>query len=261
MGGFGIGLEESRPRFQEGIEVMMKAWREHKDWTFNGEYIKVEEPITVFPKPYQKPYPPMWLAGSSEGSLKLAAEEDILPLTSSMMGMDAVSQQFATYVRYRRDAGKSVDNLSMALQCMTHCAPTMKDALDQLPYIRWQIRAQKALTEKKVVDGKTQAVPYEGEMPDDLFLDRTYLGDPDYLIEKFKKANDAGITNISLWMMWGGIEHEKLMSSIKLMGEKVIPELRDLTPPKNVVEDALKSTPSENGAGSFTVTGEKLKDS
>ena len=110
MGGFGIGLEESRPRFQEGIEVMMKAWREHKDWTFNGEYIKVEEPITVFPKPYQKPYPPMWLAGSSEGSLKLAAEEDILPLTSSMMGMDAVSQQFATYVRYRRDAGKSVDN-------------------------------------------------------------------------------------------------------------------------------------------------------
>ncbi len=34
MGGFGIGLEESRPRFQEGIEVMMKAWREHKDWTY-----------------------------------------------------------------------------------------------------------------------------------------------------------------------------------------------------------------------------------
>ena len=62
-------------------------------------------------------------------------------------------------------------------------------------------------------------------------------------------------------MMWGGIEHEKLMSSIKLMGEKVIPELRDLTPPKNVVEDALRSTPLENGAGSFTVTGEKLKDS
>ena len=115
MGGFGIGLEESRPRFQEGIEVMMKAWREDKDWTYDGEYIKVEEPITVFPKPYQKPNPPMWLAGSSEGSLKLAAEEDILPLTSSMMGMDAVSQQFATYVRYRRDAGKSVDNLSCLL--------------------------------------------------------------------------------------------------------------------------------------------------
>jgi hypothetical protein len=137
----------------------------------------------------------------------------------------------------------------------------MKEALNQLPYIRWQVRAQKALTEKKVIDGKTQGVPYEGEMPEELFLDRTYLGDPDYLIEKFKKANDAGITNISLWMMWGGIEHEKLMRSIKLMGEKVIPELRDLTPPKSVIDNALASEPTETKSGSFTVTGEKLKDS
>jgi len=261
MGGFGIDLEESRPRFQEGLEVMMKAWREHKDWTYDGEYIKIKEPITVFPKPFQKPNPPLWLAGSSEGSLKLAADEDILPLTSSMMGMEAVSQQFASYVRYRRAAGKSLDDLSMALQCMTHCAPTMKEALDQIPYIRWQIRAQKALTAKKVIDGKTQGVPYEGEMPEELFLDRTYLGDPDYLIEKFKKANDAGITNISLWMMWGGIEHEKLMRSIKLMGEKVIPELRDLAPPKSVIVNALRSEAMEPKGGSFTVTGEKLENS
>jgi alkanesulfonate monooxygenase SsuD/methylene tetrahydromethanopterin reductase-like flavin-dependent oxidoreductase (luciferase family) len=193
--------------------------------------------------------------------LKLAADQDILPLTSSMMGMEAVSRQYASYVRYRRDAGKSLDDLNMALQCMTHCAPTMKEALDQLPYIRWQTRAQKALTEKKVIDGKTQGVPYEGEMTDELFLDRTYLGDPDYLIEKFKKANDAGITNISHWMMWGGIEHEKLMRSIKLMGEKVIPELRDLTPPESLIDNALRSDALEANSGSFTVTGEKLKDS
>ncbi len=98
-------------------------------------------------------------------------------------------------------------------------------------------------------------------MTDELFLDRTYLGDPDYLIEKFKKANDAGITNISLWRMWGGIEHEKLMRSIKLMGEKVIPELRDLTPPESLIDNALRSDALEANSGSFTVTGEKLKDS
>ena len=116
------------------------------------------------------------------------------------------------------------------------------------------------MTAKKVIDGKTQGVPYEGEMPEELFLDRTFLGDPDYLIEKFKKANDAGITNISLWMMWGGIEHEKLMRSIKLMGEKVIPELRDLTPPKSVIDNALRSEAMEPKGGSFTVTGEKLEN-
>jgi hypothetical protein len=32
-------------------------------------------------------------------------------------------------------------------------------------------------------------------------------------------------------MMFGGIEHEKLMRSIRLMGEEVIPALRDVQPP------------------------------
>jgi len=241
MGGFGIELMESRPRFQEGLEVMMKAWREHEDWTYHGNYITVKEPITVFPKPYQKPHPPLWLAGSSEGSMKLAATKDILPLTSSMMGLEAVTKQFGNYVRFVAEAGKSVDNLGMALQCMTHCAPTMEEAIEQIPYIKWQIRARKALADKKVVNGKVQAIPYEGEMRDKLFLERTYLGDPDYLIEKFKKANDVGVTNISLWMMWGGIEHDKLMRSIRLIGEKVIPVLKDLTPPQAVATNALQN--------------------
>ncbi|GEM_PF-3097703 len=47
----------------------------------------------------------------SEGSLKLAADEDILPLTSSTMGMEAISQQFVSYVRYWRGAGKPVDDV------------------------------------------------------------------------------------------------------------------------------------------------------
>jgi hypothetical protein len=42
-------------------------------------------------------------------------------------------------------------------------------------------------------------------------------------------------------MMWGGIEHDKLMRSIRLIGEKVIPVLKDLTPPQAVVTNALQN--------------------
>jgi len=255
MGGFGIPIDESRPRFQEGLEVMIKAWTEDKDWTYQGEYVKVEEPITVFPKPLQKPHPPLWLAGSSEGSMKLAAERDITPLTSSMMGMDAVSSHFGSYVRARNDANKPLNNLEMSLQCMTHCSPTNQEALENLPNIRWQIRAQRALVERRVVDGRAQAHPYDGETELDIFLDRTYLGDPDSLIQKFQRANEAGITNISLWMDWGGIGHEKLIKSIRLLGEEVIPAVRSLTPPDSTVQEALEA---KSVKGSFTITGDRL---
>jgi hypothetical protein len=40
----------------------------------------------------------------------------------------------------------------------------------------------------------------------------------------------VGVTHISNWMMFGGIEHGKLTRSIRLMGEEVIPALRDVQP-------------------------------
>src|SRR2546426_4858951 len=44
------------------------------------------------------------------------------------------------------------------------------------------------------------------------------------------RAASVGATHISNWMMFGGIEHDKLMRSIRLMGEEVIPALRDVHP-------------------------------
>ena len=49
----------------------------------------------------------------------------------------------------------------------------------------------------------------------------------------------AGATHISNWMMFGGIEHEKLMRSIRLMGEEVIPALRDAGPSPLLAEELL----------------------
>ena len=40
--------------------------------------------------------------------------------------------------------------------------------------------------------------------------------------------SSVGVTHISNWMMFGRIEHEELMRSIRLMGEEVIPALRDV---------------------------------
>ena len=189
--------------------------------------------------------------------MKLAVEEDITPFTSSMTGMDAVSSRFGSYVGARNDANKPLNNVEMSLQCMTHCSSTNQEALDNLPNIRWKIRAQKALTEMQVVDRRAQAHPYQGETELDIFLDRTYLGDPDSLIQKFQRANEVGITDISLWMDWGGIGHEKLVKSMRLLGEEVIPDVRSLTPPDSAVQEALEAKSIE---GSFTITGDRLSD-
>ena len=248
MAGFGSDLGVSRRRFEESLDVLLKAWTSDESFTYEGEYVRIEHPVTVFPKPSQKPHPPLWISGTSADSMRLAARLDMLPLSSSRQGMDAVKAQLATYLRARDDMGKpligsSLTGPSLALQCMTYVAPTDEEALEALPYVRWQIRAQRGLNRHEVANGAVNAVAYEGEPDDEAFLDTLYFGSPETVIEKFRRASDAGATHISNWMMFGGIEHEKLTRSIRLMGEHVIPALRDLEPPPALYEELLAQPP------------------
>ena len=44
-------------------------------------------------------------------------------------------------------------------------------------------------------------------------------------------------------MMFGNIPHEKVMRSIKLMGEHVIPALRDVEPPSSLYDELVDRPP------------------
>ena len=95
----------------------------------------------------------------------------------------------------------------------------------------------RALNRGDIKNGQLQVGPYEGELDEESFADRLYFGSPETLIEKFKQAAEVGVTHISNWMNFGGIEHEKLMRSIRLMGEEVLPALRDIHPPKGLAKE------------------------
>jgi hypothetical protein len=42
--------------------------------------------------------------------------------------------------------------------------------------------------------------------------------------------------------MFGGLEHEKIMRSIRLMGEEVIPALKDVHPPAGLEDELAKTS-------------------
>ena len=236
MAGFGGNVAESRQRFQETLEVLLKAWTQEESFTYDGEHVKIDRPVTVFPKPLQRPYPPLLLMGTSVDSMRVAAQLDMLAFSSAMMGLEGVRAQLGALVHAHVAIGKPLTDLRLGLQCMTHVAPTDEEAAEALRYVRWQTRAQRGLNRQEVTHGRVDASPYAGEFDDKALLDRLFVGSPETVIAKFKQAASVGVTHISNWMMFGGIEHEKLMRSIRLMGEEVIPALRDVHPPANLSE-------------------------
>ena len=58
--GFGVSMEESRPRFEEGIAALRRLWTEERV-TFEGRFHRFRD-VTVLPRPTQRPHPPIWVA-------------------------------------------------------------------------------------------------------------------------------------------------------------------------------------------------------
>jgi alkanesulfonate monooxygenase SsuD/methylene tetrahydromethanopterin reductase-like flavin-dependent oxidoreductase (luciferase family) len=244
MARFGVPLEESRQRFHEALDVLVQAWTQDQSFTYNGQYIKVPHEVTVWPKPLQKPHPPFWVAGTSVESMKLAAERDMMPITTGLLGAAGMRAHLGALVHARLALGKPVNNIELGMQAITHVAETDAEARAQLDYARWQNRAGRALNRLAVTNGRVDVGPYEGELDDDAFMQRLFFGSPETVIEKFRQAAQTGVTHVSNWMMFGGIEHEKIMRSVRLMGEVVIPALQDVHPPSSLVEELAHEPPA-----------------
>ena len=72
--------KERIARMLEGLEVILKLWREDRP-TYKGKYYEVHE-APFWPKPVQKPHPPIWFGGASNQILEATVKygEGLLPL-------------------------------------------------------------------------------------------------------------------------------------------------------------------------------------
>ena len=65
-----VPLEESRPRYDEAIDLLLLAWTRDKV-TYAGKYYNVKD-VTVVPRPVQKPHPRLFTGGTSDVTYQMA---------------------------------------------------------------------------------------------------------------------------------------------------------------------------------------------
>ena len=66
-------LEESRPRYNEAIDILELAFTKER-FSYDGQYYKVRD-VSVVPKPLQKPYPKFYTGGTSDITYQTAGEK------------------------------------------------------------------------------------------------------------------------------------------------------------------------------------------
>src|SRR5262245_35772977 len=66
----GADLAESRGRFEEAVEILLRAWTE-ENFSFTGHYYRFKN-LSVVPKPLQRPHPPLFAGGTSLSTYEMA---------------------------------------------------------------------------------------------------------------------------------------------------------------------------------------------
>jgi alkanesulfonate monooxygenase SsuD/methylene tetrahydromethanopterin reductase-like flavin-dependent oxidoreductase (luciferase family) len=70
--GFNVDRREADARFEEALEVLLRAWTTRERFSHHGPYWDFDD-IVVEPPPLQSPRPPIWIAAASETSVRRAA--------------------------------------------------------------------------------------------------------------------------------------------------------------------------------------------
>lgn len=68
---FGIPMDESRARFAEGVEAVRQLWTT-EDLVWEGRFHQFG-PVTLLPRPYQQPHPPLYIASATSVDSCVAA--------------------------------------------------------------------------------------------------------------------------------------------------------------------------------------------
>ena len=112
-----IPLAESRPRFEEAFDIIMKAWTE-ESFSYSGKFWSYKN-VAIWPRPVQQPHPPIWVPiTSSQESIEWAAAHNI-PVTPGAGSPGLREDVIRYYAKCLRVAGHRItpDHIKLAQTC------------------------------------------------------------------------------------------------------------------------------------------------
>jgi alkanesulfonate monooxygenase SsuD/methylene tetrahydromethanopterin reductase-like flavin-dependent oxidoreductase (luciferase family) len=212
---FGVPPEESAPRFQEAVEIVLKAWTEER-LSFAGKHFRFDE-VEVLPKPAQRPHPPVWLAASSEPALDWAAGRGYSILMDPHSSAPEIGAKRRHYAEKLAAAGFSETGRDIPIARLVAIAGNAQKAREVARSgAQWILNSYLGAQHRPVMQGSFTPA---GADPLQRYLDEVILwGTPDKVGEDILRLREE----IGLdYLLCAPLSHQSFM----LLTEQVMPRL------------------------------------
>ncbi|MCH8284002.1 MAG: LLM class flavin-dependent oxidoreductase [Chloroflexi bacterium] len=230
----------NRERFDEAHDLVIKTWTTPGPFRWEGKHFqfRVVNPWTA---PLQKPHPRIWIPGVASKETVVWAAEHRYPYVGLGTNFDLSQKIKDIYREAARRVGYEAgpEQFGQLLQC--HVAETEEKAIKNAREFLWMQGEFLGLahpvwanpsgygspaTRRQRLEARKRVIP---SFEQQLEMMQIIAGTPEQVVKKLRILLEG--TRPSILALWGNdgmVNHEDSMTCIRLLGQEVMPALREI---------------------------------
>jgi alkanesulfonate monooxygenase SsuD/methylene tetrahydromethanopterin reductase-like flavin-dependent oxidoreductase (luciferase family) len=230
---YNVPYAESRERFAETLEILEEAWRSNGSFTHSGKYYRFED-VTVTPRPFQQPCPPIRVAATSPDTFITIGQQG-KPIFLAVRHEDArmFASQIEAYRKAWRGAGHAghgqVFLRAPGYLAATEAAARAESETSLMHYYRAQGALLADSARRAGVDAADRRAKTAERLStityDEAVTGTVMIGTPESVAERLEALRaDLGLDGVLLELNCGGkVKHAHEMEALRLLCQEVMP--------------------------------------
>jgi alkanesulfonate monooxygenase SsuD/methylene tetrahydromethanopterin reductase-like flavin-dependent oxidoreductase (luciferase family) len=250
---YGQNPSTLRDRYYEAHDLVVRAWTAEAPFTFHGRWNQLRY-VNVWPRPLQKPHPPIWIpGGGSVETWRWCAERDYVYSYLSYFGYRAGEKTMKGYWAEMSRLGKDRNPYRAGFLQFVGVAETRAEAMklyrEPAEYFYGRClhldprfaappgymteASLRAKTESMVARAARSSSREGGDhaITFDRIVEEGYviIGTPDEVAEKIREVATAlNVGQLMLLCQFGNMSRELATHNIELFATRVAPQIRDV---------------------------------
>jgi alkanesulfonate monooxygenase SsuD/methylene tetrahydromethanopterin reductase-like flavin-dependent oxidoreductase (luciferase family) len=225
--GYGMSYAESRDRFDECLEVILKSWTAER-FSFHGKYYQYDD-LCVVPKPLRKPHPPIRIGATSAETFALVGRMGypIFINPSRVTTLLDLKPLIDEFHQARKEAGYTT-LVDVGLRVPVYLAETEEKAYSEpKESTMFQMRRlanviTRSATQEGISandDRMAQARRLEAMSYEDVLANTVVYGTPESVVDRVRQLQeDLGLTQIIYEVNFGcSVPLEHQIKAVKLI--------------------------------------------
>ncbi len=207
-------------RLHEALEIVERLWS-GEPVSYQGKHFQLRD-VRISLRPLQQPRPAIWLAANADAAVARAARLGDAWLMNPHTTLPTLERQLERFHETRQKLNRPP---ARAIPLIRECyvAPDARTAFAEAqPFLEGKYVAYRAWEQDKALPpGETFTHDFET-----LARDRFLIGDPSRVRDEIARYRQRlGVTDLILRLQWPGMDATRVLRSIRLLGEEVLPTL------------------------------------